>query len=216
MKRFAVILSGCGFEDGSEITEAVSALIGLSEIGSEVEVFAPEMDLIAKNHLTSEVSDTRNLRAEAARISRGDCKDIKNLDTKLFDGLVIPGGFGAALNLSTWALKGAECDVNDDVRSVISQFHADSKPILAMCIAPAVVAKVLGSFQVALTIGQDQETAAEINKTGATHVNCAVTDFVSDRENKLVTTPAYMYSDAKAFDVYTGIRKALLEFAEMA
>lgn len=216
MKRFAVVLSGCGHQDGSEITEAVSALIALAEMGAEYEVFAPDMDFPAKNHLSGEVADTRNVRMEAARIARGNCKSLAELDPGNFDGLVLPGGYGAALNLSNWANKGSQCEVHQELKHIIETFHADSKPIAAICIAPAVIAKVLGKKNVALTIGQDAETAAEIERTGASHVKCNVTDFVSDREHKLVTTPAYMYGDAKPSEVFTGIRKAMHELYEMA
>lgn len=216
MKRFAVILSGCGFQDGAEITEAVSSLICLSEMGYEYEVFAPDTTLAAKNHLNSNATGTRNVLEESARIARGHIKALSELNTSHFDGLVMPGGYGAALNLSTWANKGSQCEVNEEVRNTLEAFHADSKPIAAICISPAVVAKVLGKHNIAVTIGVDKETSAEIEKTGAHHVKCAVTDFVTDRENKIVTTPAYMYDDAKPFEVFTGIRKALHEFAEMA
>lgn len=216
MKRFAVLLSGCGFQDGAEITESVSSLICLSEMSYEYEVFAPNIPLSAKNHLNSESAGTRNVLEESARISRGQIKPLTELNPAHFDGLVMPGGFGAALNLSTWGQNGAQCEVNPDVRKAIETFHADSKPIAAICISPAVVAKVLGRHNVAVTIGVDKETAAEIEKTGAHHVNCSVTDFVTDRENKIITTPAYMYDDAKPFEIFTGIRKALHEFAEMA
>lgn len=216
MKRFAVVMSGCGYQDGTEITEAVSALIALSELGAEYEVFAPEMNFPAKNHMTGEAADTRSAIQEVARIARGNCKNLTELDPGKFDGLVMPGGFGAALNLSNWANQGAQCDVHPEIKRIVETFHADSKPIAAICIAPAVVARVLGKHHIAVTIGQDKETAAEIEKAGASHVACNVTDFVSDRENKIVTTPAYMYGEAKPSEVYTGIRKAIHELYEMS
>ena len=216
MKRIAVVLSGCGFQDGTEITEAVSGLITLSELGVQYEIFAPDIDFTAKNHLNGESLESRSVMAESARISRGDCKPLTDLKAENFDGILFPGGFGAALNLSNWAEKGAQCEIDKNVKHLLESFHADSKPIAALCIAPAVVAKVLGTHGVAVTIGQDKETAAEIEKTGASHVECAVTDFVTDRENKVITTPAYMYHDAKPHEVYAGVRKAILEFIEMS
>ncbi len=216
MKRIAVVLSGCGFQDGTEITEAVSSFIALTELGVDYEVFAPNTELSAKNHLTGESQGQRDVMAESARISRGNCKDIKELKPENFDGILFPGGFGAALNLSNWAQKGSDCEVNGEVKTLIQNFHSHSKPIAALCIAPAVIAKVLGEHNVAVTIGTDKDTAAEIEKTGASHVDCAVTDFVTDREHKVITTPAYMYGDAKPFEIYTGVRKAIHEFVEMA
>ena len=117
--------------------------------------------------------------------------------------------------MSNWATKGAACDVNPDVKRVLLEFFKQEKPICAICIAPVLVAKVLGSHRVEITIGNDKETIAELEKTGAEHVECKVSDFVTDRRNKIITTPAYMF-DAKPFEVYKGIKGAIKELVEMA
>jgi enhancing lycopene biosynthesis protein 2 len=215
MKKFAVILSGCGHKDGSEITESVSSLIALSEAKTEYQIFAPEIIVKSTNHITGESEDSRSILSEAARIARGKIHDLSELNSSEFDGLVFPGGFGAALHLCTFATEGAKCKVLPKIEKIILNFHNDNKPIGAICIAPALIARVLGKFNVTLTIGNDSETAKEIEKTGATHVNCAVDDFITDRENKIVTTPAYMY-DASPIQVFTGIRKAIKELVEMS
>lgn len=198
MRKIAVVLSGCGHQDGTEITEAVSSLISLSELGVKYQCFAPEAHM-----------------EESARISRGEISDIKNLKASDFDAIVFPGGFGAAKRLSNWAEKGASCSVQTDVERVIREFNDQDKPIGAVCIAPAIVARVLGAKNINLTIGNDKETASEIQKTGAQHVNCPVTDYISDRDNKILSTPAYMY-DAQPNEVFTGIRKMIRELVEMA
>ncbi len=208
MKNVAVVLSGCGFKDGAEITEAVSSLIALTEKGCNVSCFAPKQTFTATNHLSGQAADERDILAEAARIARGDIKDLKELRVGDFDAVVFPGGYGAALNLCDWGKKGAACSINADVKRVIEDFHGKQKPIAAICIAPVLLAKVLGAKQVTLTIGNDKETAQEIEKTGAKHQTCAVTDCVVDSKNRIVTTPAYMY-EAKPFEVFTGIRKAI-------
>lgn len=206
MKRIAVLLAGCGHKDGTEITEAVSALIALSEAGASYQIFAPEL-----------VNEGRNIRVESARIARQEVPDVRELNPKDFDGLVIPGGFGAARHLCNWATAGAQCEVHPEVRRVIEGFHSQEKPIAAICIAPALVARVLGNKKITVTIGKnDIVTSAEISKTGAIHEDCNVDDFVSDRDHKIITTPAYMFGDAKPFQVYTGVRKAIREFVEMA
>ncbi len=214
-KKIAVVLSGCGFKDGSEITEAISTLITLSELGCAVKIFAPNHEMPATNHLSGESAGSRNLLHESARIARGEVEDIKKLNVNQFDAVVFPGGYGAALNLCTWGKEGSKGSVLPEVQKVIEGFHSQNKPIGAICIAPALIAKVLGQHNVTLTIGNDKETAAEIKKTGAIHTDCKVDDFITDRENKVITTPAYMY-DAQPFEVYTGIRKALKELVEMA
>ncbi|AFY00269.1 isoprenoid biosynthesis glyoxalase ElbB [Bdellovibrio bacteriovorus] len=217
MKKIAVVLSGCGHRDGSEITESVSLLIGLHQAGAEVHCFAPDIQIPITNHINGEAqNEKRSLLTEAARIARGDIQSLDKLHAKDFDAVVFPGGYGAAKNLSNWAEKGAQCDVNPDVKRVILEFHSASKPIGALCIAPVLVAKVLGDKKVTVTIGDDAATAAEIQKTGAIHEECPVNDYITDRERKVVTTPAYMYGDAKPNEVFAGIFGLAHEIVEWA
>jgi enhancing lycopene biosynthesis protein 2 len=215
MKKIAVVFSGCGSKDGTEITEAVSVLITLSKKGADYKVFAPNLEIETFDHVSGLSSGKRNLLSESARISRGQITDITHLNVDQFDGIVFPGGYGAAKNLSNWASKGSACEVLPIVKKIITEFHAQEKPICAICIAPTLIAKVLGQHGVELTIGNDPETAKEIEKTGAQHIECKVNDYVTDRLNKIITTPAYMY-DAKPHEVYKGIKGAIKEFVEMA
>jgi len=216
LKKIAVVLSGCGNKDGAEIQEAVSLIIHLSKLNAEMTFFAPNTEFTPKNFLTNEaIHEKRNVMTESARITRSQMKDLKQLHAKEFDAIALPGGFGVALNLSTWAKEGASCTVNPDLEKALLEFHKQSKPIAAICIAPAIVAKVLGKFGVTVTIGDDKETAAEIQKTGAHHETCPVDDFVTDREHKVITTPAYMYN-AKPHEIFTGISALSKELMEMA
>lgn len=215
MKKIAVLLSGCGFLDGSEITESVSALIGLGQQGALVECFAPSVDYASVDHASQKMTETRNALAESARITRGKIKDLTTLKVENFDGLLLPGGFGVAKNLCTWATKGSKCEVLPEVERVIRGFYEDQKPIAAICIAPALVARVLGPHGVSLTIGDDPETAQEIQKTGATHENCPVDEYISDRAHRILSTPAYMY-EAQPHEVFLGITKMIKEFVEIA
>lgn len=217
MKKIAVILSGCGNKDGAEITEAVSLLVSLSQNGAEAVCFAPNIEFNAVNFITREpLSEKRNVLVEASRISRGDIHDLATLHQKDFDAVAFVGGFGAAKNLSTWAEKGAKCTVLPDVERVIKEFHKHSKPIGALCISPVVIAKVLGPEKVVVTLGDDPETIAEVLKTGAQHEVCPVDDYVTDRECKVITTPAYMYGKAKPHEVFKGIAGLAKELVEMA
>ena len=216
MKKIVVILSGCGFQDGVEITEAVSTLVCLSELGADYRVFAPNRDFQAKNHLSGENQEMRNVLSESARIARGSLSDLSSLKIDEFDGVVFPGGYGAGLHFSDWALKGSACSVNAEIEAVINGFYDAGKPMAAICIAPALVAKVLGKKGVTVTIGDDVETAAEIEKTGSIHKKCAVDSYVHDRENKIITTPAYMYGEALPHQVFYGIRTTLSEFIKIA
>lgn len=217
MKKIAVVLSGCGYLDGAEITESVSLFIALNQAGAEVSCFAPDIELNEIDHLTkSPTGSKRNVLKESARIARSEVKSLADLHAKDFDGLAFPGGFGAAKNLSNWAEKGAACEVNPEVKRVILEFFEASKPIGACCIAPVLLAKVLGKKNVTLTIGDDAATAAEIQKTGAQHEECPVDDYITDRETKVVTTPAYMYGNAKPNEVFAGIFGLAHELVEWA
>lgn len=217
MKKFAVVLTGCGYLDGSEITEAISTLIALSAEGVNYQVFAPDKSLSPINHLTSDPEEgQRDLMTEAARISRGQVRKLDELKADEFDAVVFPGGFGAAKHLTNWAEKGSQCEVHPEARRVVQEFYSQSKPIGALCIAPTLIAKVLGPEGVTLTIGKDQETAGEIEKTGAHHEICPVDDYISDRGTKVVTTPAYMYSEARPDQVFKGVSGLVRELVEMA
>lgn len=215
MKRIAVVLSGCGHKDGAEITESVSTLIALSEAQTDIKIFAPNLEITATDHRSGTPDGKRNVLTEAARIARGNIQDLKELSAKNFDAVVFPGGFGAALNLCDFAKSGSHCHVHPEAERVIKEFHLAEKPIGAFCIAPALIARVLGKEGISVTIGDDASTAKEIEKTGAQHVTCAVDDYITDREHKIVTSPAYMY-DAKPHQVFNGIRRAIQELVEMS
>lgn len=220
MPSVAVVLSGCGFLDGSEIQEAVSCLIHLARRNIAYTCFAPDIaqaDVI--NHATSKpTGETRRVLAEAARISRGQILPLAELHTERFDGIVLPGGFGAAKNLCTFASQGPDCTVNPDVSRVLKEFHAARKPIALCCIAPAIAAKVFGTASggpgCSITIGNDAGTAAALTKLGATHVEKPVTQAHLDQTNRIVTTPAYMYH-ANPWEVFQGIGAMIDSFGNL-
>lgn len=215
MKTVAVVLSGCGFKDGSEITEAISSLIALGNEKAKYVCFAPNVSSNSINHLNGNEAPARNILEESARIARGSIQDLKELNEADFDAILFPGGYGAAKNLCSWATKGSACTVLPEVEKAIIAFHKSGKPIGAICIAPALISKVLGKYHVTVTVGDDKETALEIKKTGAQHEVCPVDDYVSDREHKVLTTPAYMY-ETQPHLVFAGISKMIKELVEMA
>lgn len=214
MKQVAVILSGSGVYDGAELQEAVLSLLAIESEGASYQCFAPDVDqLHVINHLTGEVAEgeTRNVLVESARITRGDIKSLSECDVSLFDTLILPGGFGVAKNLCTFAVDGAECSFNEDVLTVCQAFAKAKKPAAYACIAPALAAKVYGNG-VKLTIGNDEATAQGLNALGATHIDCEVDDVVVDNEMKLVTTPAYMLAEnvSQAYRSITKMVKTVL------
>ncbi|MFT0520905.1 isoprenoid biosynthesis glyoxalase ElbB [Pseudomonas faucium] len=192
-KKVAVILSGCGVYDGAEIHESVITLLRLDQRGAQVQCFAPNIaQMHVIDHLTGEeMPESRNVLVESARIARGDVKDIREAKAEDFDALIVPGGFGAAKNLSSFAVDGPECSVNPDVLALAEAFAEACKPVGLICISPALAAKIYGPG-VVCTIGNDAGTAGAMVKMGATHQECDVHDIVEDTQRKLVTTPAYM------------------------
>lgn len=210
MPKVAVVLSGCGVFDGTEIHEAVSVLLHLSRAGVAYDLFAPDVaQMHVVNHLTQKESDeTRNVLVESARIARGRISALASLDARNYDAVVFPGGFGAAKNLCDFAVAGHSCRVNPEVEGVMKAFHAAKKPIGMCCIAPVIAAKVFGTtgggLGCSVTIGNDSGTAGAIERMGSKNVDKAVNQALVDESNRLVTAPAYMY-DAPVHEVYDGI-----------
>ena len=192
MKKFAVVLSGNGVFDGSEIHEATLTLYAIKKNGADYEIFAPDVDQHhVINHITGkEMEEKRNVLVESARIARGKINDLKSFNPVMFDALILPGGFGAAKNLSTFAFDGPECNINKYVENAITSMHKAGKPIGALCIAPVLLAKALGEVQI--TIGRDEGTANAVKSLGAEHVDTNHGEVTVDEKNKIFTTPCYM------------------------
>ncbi len=214
-KKVAVILSGCGVYDGAEIHESVITLLRLDQRGAQVQCFAPDIaQLHVINHITGEeMPESRNVLVESARIARGNIKDVREASVEDFDALIVPGGFGSAKNLSNFAVEGVGCSVQPDVLALTEAFAEAGKPVGLICISPALAAKIYGPG-VTCTIGNDADTAAAMNKMGATHAECAVTDIVEDKARKLVSTPAYMLAQSIS-EAASGINKLVDRVLEL-
>lgn len=215
-KKIGVILSGCGFKDGAEIHESVVALLAIDRAGAEAVCMAPNVEQEAVvNHLTGEkTGEKRNVLVESARIARGAIRDVATVKADELDALVLPGGYGAALNLSDFATAGPKAKVHPAVGALVTAMFEKRKPIGAICIAPAVLAVVLGKHGPRLTIGTDRGTAEAIEACGAKHEACVVEGFVVDAERKIVTTPAYMLGPSLRH-VAAGIELLVAEVARM-
>jgi len=214
MKKFAIVLSGCGVFDGAEIHEATLSMLAISRKGGSYQVFAPDVDQHhVINHLNGEEMDeTRNVLVESARIARGKAMDLKLFIPAEFDGLLFPGGFGAAKNLCSWAFDGAEASVLPEVEDAIKGMVEQNKPIGALCISPVILAKILGNVQ--LTIGDDDGTAQAMESVGATHVKATHGEVVLDSSYKVVTTPCYML-DANIDQIANGADNVVSAMLEM-
>lgn len=216
MKKIAVILSGCGVYDGAEIHESVLTLLALEQNGLDYQCFAPNIQQMhVINHLTGDVAEgeSRNVLVEAARIARGNIKDLAEAKASDFDAAVLPGGFGAAKNLCDFAVKGSDCTVNSDVERFIKAMAAEKKPVGFICIAPAMIPRLYGEGS-KLTIGNDKDTADAIEAMGGVHMACPVEDIVYDEERNLVSTPAYMLAGSVS-EAASGISKLVAKLASL-
>lgn len=203
MKKFAIILSGCGVYDGAEIHEATLTMLAIKKQGADYVLFAPDkLQHHVINHLNGQPMDEqRNVLTEAARIARGNIKDLKQFNAREVDALIMPGGFGVAKNLSTWAFHGPDGEVDADVSKAIRDMVSLQKPVGALCISPVLLAKVLGKVEI--TIGNDKDTISGIEKTGAIHKQTTHGQVVRDPHLPVFTTPCYML-DASIVDIAEG------------
>jgi len=219
MVKVGVVLSGCGVYDGSEIHEAVLTLLALDRLGATAVCLAPNVEQEGVvNHRTGKPEEaTRNVLDEAARIARGKIQDVARVKAADLDAVILPGGFGAARNLCNFATAGSRAKVEPGVARLLRDMHKARKPIAAWCIAPAVLAAALRDERVhpKVTIGSDEKTAKALEEMGAKHVVCPVEEFRVDEEQRIVTTPAYMY-DAKIGEVAEGIERAVKELVRLA
>jgi len=217
-KKIGVLLAGCGVKDGSEIHEATLTLYFLSKHGAEYVCMAPDKaqaDVV--DHCKEEVTgETRSVLIEAARIARGNIRDVRTVRADEIDGIIVPGGFGAAKNLSTFAFEGPDCHADEDASRLLRELHNAGKPIGALCIAPTLLARVFGlDYQVTLTIGSDPATASALEKMGARHVVSKVDEIVTDSQNRIVSTPCYMLAQ-NIGEVGDGVEKLVIELLKMA
>jgi enhancing lycopene biosynthesis protein 2 len=216
VKNIAVMLSGCGVYDGSEIHEAVLTLLAIEQAGAKYRCFAPNINQHhVIHHLTGEVmvEEQRNVLVESARIARGDVEDLTEFYIDEFDALIVPGGFGAAKNLSDFAINAEAFKVNEQVMAVCQAFVKANKPAGYMCIAPVMIPLIYGENAQA-TIGHDVGIAKALIDVGLAHQDCAVDDIVVDTRRKLVSTPAYMLATTLT-EAASGINKLVAKVIKM-
>jgi enhancing lycopene biosynthesis protein 2 len=217
MPKVGVLLSGCGFLDGAEIHESVLTLLALDQAQATIVCCAPNIDFAEVDHLTKKPTGAkRNVLREAARIARGEIRDVATVKAGELDALILPGGFGAAKNLCDFADRGADCRVHPEVERLVGECLDQHKPVGAICIAPALLARIAGrrGVKAKLTIGNDPGTAKAIAALGCYHENQPVTAIAVDTDHKIVSTPAYMLGPGPAA-VHEGIRKLVEKILAM-
>lgn len=224
MKKIAVILSGCGNRDGSELQESLSLLLSVDRRGWQYQCFAPEGFFEVVPHIDVEDDEEegtvvdmeqRDIFVESARIARGNLLPLEQYRPADYDALALPGGMGAARNLSTFAFDGPRMEVIDSVQDAILETYRAGKPVVAMCIAPMVLAKVLGRYEVHLTLGPDNNKASDVAKGFGCMVEaCGPTEVCVDPEHKVLTTPAYMAA-TRISEIFAGAENLVAALAEM-
>ncbi|MES2212390.1 MAG: isoprenoid biosynthesis glyoxalase ElbB [Pseudomonadota bacterium] len=216
MVRVAVVLSGCGGKDGSEINESVLTLLALDQQGAQVTAFAPNRaQTVVKNHLTGEVvSETRNMQVEACRFVREGVRPLSEAHAQDFDALIVPGGYGAALNLSNFATAGAQAVMLPELNDLLCQFRDQKKPVGFICIAPHLIPMVYPKGA-RLTVGCDPDTSATLRSMGAETIDCGPQDIVVDPIHRIVSTPAYMVGK-RISEVAMGITQLVTAVLTMA
>ena len=219
MNKVGVVLSGCGHQDGSEIHEAVFTLHALEKAGAEAIIMAPDMDQFhVINHLNGneDLSESRNILVESARIARGKVVDVASVSGHQLDALIFPGGTGMAKNIFDYSMAGINCTVISDVQRLVVEILEADKPLGAICIAPVMVAKVLEYLGRTGTVtgGFNVEINNDIKAMGINTIEVGAEEIVVDKENKIVTTPAYV--DAKSMnESCTGIEKLVDKVLEL-
>lgn len=218
--KIGVLLSGNGVYDGSEIHESVFTLLAIDENKGEAVCMAPNVEQHhVVNHITGdEMDEKRNVLVEAARIARGAISDLAEVKASDFDALVIPGGFGAAKNLTKWAFSGPDGDIDPEVKRIINEFVVAQKPIVGLCMGPTVIAKALegANLNERLTVGTTSEASpyeiatisAGMEKTGAVAEMKSIREISVDAKNRIITAPCYMM-EASITDVRTNIKEAI-------
>ncbi len=218
MVKIGVVLSGCGVYDGTEIHEAVCALLALDQAGASYQCMAPNApQLHVVNHLEGKPSgETRNILVESARIARGNILALDDVNVADYHGFIFPGGFGAAKNLCTFAIDGTACQVNPHVARLIKAAYTAKKPLAFVCIAPVLAAKVLGTEKVpaALTIGDDEQVSAAIVEMGGKHYTCSSNDCIVDPHHRIISTPAYMTAKSIS-EVFAGVSRTVAELLKL-
>ena len=215
-KKVGVLLSGCGVFDGAEIHEAVLTMLALDRAGAQICCMAPDMDQMhVINHLTQqETGEKRNVLVESARIARGEIQNLAEVNASDLDALIMPGGFGAAKTLSDFAVRGPEATVHPEVKRIITEMTDAGKPVGAICIAPATLARTIADKNPEVTIGNDLATARAITAMGGIHADSKVEDICVDEKNRLVTTPAYMLGPGIK-EIAVGIEKLVNQVLSM-
>ncbi len=224
--KIGVLLSGAGVYDGAEIHEAVLTLLEIESLGYEaicIGIDAPQHHVI--NHLNGqEQTHGRNMLEEAARIARGQIREIRTVVPADLDALVIPGGFGSAKNFSSWAFEGPNAQIRPDVKLLLVNMYNVGKPIVALCVSPVLLALAFEDMAIGqqLTIGSSSvpspynisDFQEGLQAKGAQTPNCSIQEICIDASNRIITAPCYML-EASLPALQQNIRQAMTALKQL-
>jgi enhancing lycopene biosynthesis protein 2 len=224
--KIGVLLSGAGVYDGAEIHEAVLTLLEIESLGYEaicIGIDAPQHHVI--NHLNGqEQTHGRNMLEEAARIARGQIREIRTVVPADLDALVIPGGFGSAKNLSSWAFEGPNAQIRPDIKLLLVNMYNVGKPIVALCVSPVLLALAFEDMAIGqqLTIGSSSvpspynisDFQEGLQAKGVQTPDCTIQEICIDASNRIITAPCYML-EASLPALQQNIRQAMTALKQL-
>jgi enhancing lycopene biosynthesis protein 2 len=224
--KIGVLLSGAGVYDGAEIHEAVLTLLEIESLGYEaicIGIDAPQHHVI--NHLNGqEQTHGRNMLEEAARIARGQIREISTVVPADLDALVIPGGFGSAKNFSSWAFEGPNGHIRPDVKLLLVNMYNVGKPIVALCVSPVLLALAFEDMAIGqqLTIGSSSvpspynisDFQEGLQAKGVQTPDCTIQEICIDASNRIITAPCYML-EASLPALQQNIRQAMTALKQL-
>lgn len=224
--KIGVLLSGAGVYDGAEIHEAVLTLLEIESLGYEaicIGIDAPQHHVI--NHLNGqEQTHGRNMLEEAARIARGQIREIRTVVPADLDALVIPGGFGSAKNFSSWAFEGPNAQIRPDIKLLLVNMYNVGKPIVALCVSPVLLALAFEDMAIGqqLTIGSSSvpspynisDFQVGLQAKGVQTPDCSIQEICIDASNRIITAPCYML-EASLPALQQNIRQAMTALKQL-
>ena len=188
--RIGVLLGGCGLYDGSDVFETVLVIQALEAAGERALLLAPDrMQTRTIDHRTGDTmpGEERNVLRESARLGRGRVQDLAEVPPDDLEALIVPGGYGPAINLGGgFAETGAARGLDPGVERFLRACLEAGKPI-----------GLVGLGEIPIRLVLDQEVEAP-----AAPANPAVLR-VDDR-HRLVFTPGFA-TFTRIADVRAGI-----------
>ncbi len=193
MKPIGIFLSGYGYQDGTDIWEAVLLYYFLEQRKVKT-VFFSSPPFSPRKSLSGEKTSLpdEDYFSKTALLVRGNLKELKETGTDSVSSLILAGGRGILKNYTHSEEKNPILRVDPELRKFIREIYRRKKPIAASGPATLVVAsclKDLAEAPLTLTSGNDPELSSQLEKMGVNHVIAKVSEAVIDAENLLVTTP---------------------------